>query len=150
MSIISVFLASLVELWFAIPLGLFLKLNPLLIVTFSAAGSILSVIFIIILGDGVRKRFLKWRYGERSPEHGKIYKIWKKYGIIGLGLVSPLLFGAPLGAAIGIGLGARKNRLLFWMAVGIVIWSIILTAIGFFGILSFKSFPALKINDLDV
>ncbi len=140
-SIISVFLASLVELWFAIPLGLFLKLNPLLIITISAAGSILSVMVIIILGEGVRKRFLKWRYGERSTERGKIYEIWKKYGIIGLGLLSPLLFGAPLGAAIGIGLGAAKNRLLLWMAVGIIIWSVILTSVGFFGILSFKSFP---------
>jgi len=54
-------------------------------------------------------------------------------------LLSPLVLGAPLGAAVGIGLGADRNRLLLWMAVGIVIWSIILTAAGLYGVLSFQS-----------
>jgi hypothetical protein len=139
-SIISVFIASIIELWLGIPIGLFLNINPVLIVIVAAAGSILSAFLIINLGEGLRKRFLRWRYGEKSPEDGRIFDIWNKYGIIGLGLLSPLLFGAPLGAALGIGLGAPKDRLLFWMTVGIVIWTIILTAAGYFGLISFKSF----------
>ena len=131
-SIIAVFGASIIELWLGIPLGFFLKLNPLLIVILSSAGSILSAYLVIILGEGIRKRFIKWRYGEQSIKKGRLYYIWDKYGIIGLGLLSPLLFGAPLGAALGIGLGAPRYRLLFWMSIGIVIWSIFLTALGFF------------------
>jgi hypothetical protein len=138
-SIISVFLISVIELWLGIPLGLYLNLNPILIVIISAAGSILSAFLVIILGEGVRKWFIKWRYGDKSPKHGKIYDIWEKYGVVGLGLLSPLLFGAPLGAALGIGLGASKNRLFLWMTVGIIIWSLILTLAGFYGILSFQS-----------
>lgn len=139
-SIIFVFLASVVELWLAIPLGLVLKLNPILIIVTAAAGSIISAFLVVTLGEGVRKWFIKWRYGSRPIEHGKIYEIWRKYGIVGLGLVSPLLFGAPLGAAIGVGLGAPKNRLLLWMSVGIVIWSIILTLVAFYGLLNLESF----------
>ncbi|MGB7969213.1 MAG: small multi-drug export protein [Methanobacterium sp.] len=138
-SIIAVFGASIIELWLGIPLGFFLKLNPLLIVILSSAGSILSAYLVIILGEGIRKRFIKWRYGEQSIKKGRLYYIWDKYGIIGLGLLSPLLFGAPLGAALGIGLGAPRYRLLFWMSIGIVIWSIFLTALGFFGLMSFQS-----------
>jgi hypothetical protein len=134
---IAVFGASIIELWLGIPLGFFLNLNPLLIAIISAAGSILSAYIVIILGAGVRKRFIKWRYGEQSIEKGRIYYIWNKYGIIGLGLLSPLLFGAPLGAALGIGLGAPRYRLLSWMSIGIVIWSIFLTAAGIFGLMSF-------------
>jgi len=136
-SMIAVFGASIIELWLGIPLGFFLNLNPLLIAIISAAGSILSAYIVIILGAGVRKRFIKWRYGEQSIEKGRIYYIWNKYGIIGLGLLSPLLFGAPLGAALGIGLGAPRYRLLSWMSIGIVIWSIFLTAAGIFGLMSF-------------
>jgi hypothetical protein len=139
-SIISVFLASVAELWLAIPLGLVLKLNPILIIVAAAAGSIVSAFLVVTLGEGVRKWFIKWRYGSRSIEHGRVYEIWRKYGIIGLGLVSPLLFGAPLGAAIGVGLGAPKNRLLLWMSVGIIIWSIILTLVAFYGLLNIESF----------
>jgi membrane protein YqaA with SNARE-associated domain len=135
----AVFIASIIELWLGIPLGLFLDLNPVLIAISAAAGSILSALLVVLLGEGIRKWFIKWRYGEKSPKQGRIYEIWNKYGIIGLGLLSPLLFGAPLGAALGIGLGAPKNRLLLWMALGIVVWSIILTAAGFFGLMSFQS-----------
>ena len=138
-NIISVFIASIVELWLGIPLGLYLGLNPILIAITAAAGSIFSAILVATLGEGVRNWFLKWRYGKKSPKTGKIYDIWKKYGIIGLGLLSPLLFGAPLGAALGIGFGARKNRLLLWMSIGIVIWSFLLTAAAFYGLMSFES-----------
>jgi hypothetical protein len=139
-SILFVFLASVVELWLSIPLGLVLKLNPLLIIVAAAAGSIVSAFLVVTLGEGVRKWFIKWRYGSKSIEHGRIYKIWNKYGIIGLGLLSPLLFGAPLGAAIGVGLGAPKNRLLIWMSIGIVVWSVVLTLVAFYGLLNLESF----------
>jgi hypothetical protein len=138
-SVIWVFVASIVELWLGIPLGLYLDLNPGIIAITAAAGSILSAVLVATLGEGLRKWFLKWRYGEKSPKTGKIYDIWKKYGIIGLGLLSPLLLGAPLGAALGIGLGAPKDKLLLWMSIGIVIWSVLLTTVGFYGLMSFES-----------
>jgi hypothetical protein len=138
-SLIAVFGASIIELWLGVPLGFFLNLNPVLIAIISAAGSILSAYLVIILGEGIRKRFIKWRYGEQLIKKGRIYDIWNKYGIIGLGLLSPLLFGAPIGAALGIGLKAPRYRLLSWMSIGIVIWSIILTTSGFFGLMSFQS-----------
>ena len=138
-SILAVFGASIIELWLGIPLGFFLSLNPLLIIITSAAGSILSAYLIIILGENIRTKFIKWRYGEQSTKKGRIYNIWNKYGIIGLGLLSPLLFGAPLGAAIGIGLNAPRYRLLLWMSIGIVTWSIFLTLLGFFGLTSYQT-----------
>jgi hypothetical protein len=138
-SVIWVFIASIVELWFGIPLGLYLGLNPVIIAITAATGSILSAVLVATLGDGLRNSFLKLRYGEKTPRKGRIYDIWKKYGIIGLGLLSPLLLGAPIGAALGIGLGAPKDRLLLWMSIGIVFWSALLTFAGFYGLMSFES-----------
>jgi membrane protein YqaA with SNARE-associated domain len=123
-----VFVMSIFELWVGIPIGLFLNLNPILVATSAAAGSILSAIIIVILGEGLRTKFLKWRYRGESLKKGRIYDIWKNYGTVGLGLLSPLLFGAPLGAALGIGLGSPRNKLLLWMIIGIIIWSIFITA----------------------
>ena len=138
-SILAVLGACILELWLGIPLGFFLNLNPMLIVIISSAGSILSAYLVIILGEGIRKWFIKWRYGDQSIKKSRIDDIWNKYGIIGLGLLSPLLFGAPLGAALGIGLGAPRYRLLSWMSIGIVIWSIFLTSAGFFGLMGIQS-----------
>jgi hypothetical protein len=139
-SIIIVFIAGVVELWLAIPLGFLLDVNPIITTIVAASGAILAAACITVLGENLRNRFLRWRYGdENGLEKSRLYKIWNKYGVIGLGLTSPLLFGAPLGAAVGITLGAEKNRLLLWMSIGIVIWSVGLSVAGIMGLLAFET-----------
>ena len=139
-ALIILFAASMVELWMAIPLGFVMEVNPLLIAIVSAAGAILSSFFVIILGDNLRNRFLKWKYeDEQALEKSRLYEIWNKYGVIGLGLLSPLLFGAPLGAAVGIALGAGRERLIIWMSIGILLWSVGLTLAGFMGLLALEN-----------
>ena len=54
-------------------------------------------------------------------------RLWDRYGVIGWGLVAPLLLGAPLAAAIGVALGAARRRLVFWLGVGAVVWTTVLT-----------------------
>lgn len=112
-----VFLSGVVELWLAVPMGIALKLNPILIVAVSASSSILAVLIVAFLGDSIRSRFIAWRYGEdKKCETSRIHDIWNKYGVAGLGLLSPLLFGAPLGTAVGITFGASKDNLILWMS----------------------------------
>ncbi len=132
---LSVFGLGIVELWAAIPLGFVLQLNPLLTGTLSAAGAIVGVLAVVLLGKQVRAS-LERRRGT-NPEkgrQGRLYRIWKRYGVIGLGLLAPLITGAPLGAVLGMALGAPSNRLLLWMSIGIVIWSAILTLAGVLGL----------------
>lgn len=137
-SILMVFFTGIVELWLAVPLGFVLELSPLSTAFFSASGSISAAFIVTFSSADLRSRFLKWRYGtDEALKKSSMYRIWNKYGIIGLGLLSPLIFGAPLGAALGIVLGARKKRLLVWMTIGIVIWSAGLTTAAFFGLIAF-------------
>lgn len=139
-SILIIFAASVVELWLGIPLGLVMDVNPVIIAIIAAAGAIVAAVCVAILGDNLRARLLKWKYGdEEALKETRLYSLWNKYGVIGLGLLSPLLFGAPLGAAVGITLGARKNVLILWMSIGIVIWSIGLTVAGSMGLLAIET-----------
>ena len=133
-----VFGAGILELWAAIPLGLAINLNPVIIGIASALGAIAAAVLVTSVGDSIREKVIKWRYGENKDlKDSKYYKIWNKYGIVGLGLISPLLFGAPIGAALGVALGSSKKPLLIWMSIGIVIWSAGLTAAGYLGLMSF-------------
>ncbi|CDG65724.1 MAG: hypothetical protein PWQ15_754 [Methanobacterium sp.] len=139
-SILIVFAASVVELWLGIPLGLVMDINPLLIIILASTGSILSAIAVTLLGENLRTRLVKWKYGDETAlEETRMYKLWNKYGIIGLGLLSPLVFGAPLGAAVGIFFGATKKGLILWMSVGIIIWSVGLTLAGSMGLLTLET-----------
>ena len=139
-SILIIFVASVAELWLGIPMGLVMDVNPIIIAIVAAAGAIVAAVCVALLGDKLRARLLKWKYGdEESLKETRLYNIWNKYGVIGLGLLSPLLFGAPLGAAVGIALGARKNVLILWMSIGIIIWSIGLTIAGSMGLLALET-----------
>lgn len=134
----TVFGTSMLELWAAIPIGFVLQLSPVETAILSAAGAIVSGAIVIYLGGSLREWLLK-RIEKKESRKGRMARIWEKYGVIGLGFLSPLLTGAPLGAAIGISLGAPTGKLMFWMAVGIVVWSVILTAAVAFGLLSFMN-----------
>lgn len=137
---ILVFGASILELWAGIGLGLAFKLNPIITGISAALGSILSAFVVSFLGENIRERIIKWRYGKNKDlKNGRMYKIWNKYGIAGLGLLSPPLFGAPLAAALGITLGAQKKPLLLWISIGIVIWTAVFTGAIHFGFIDFQS-----------
>ncbi|MDD4768072.1 MAG: small multi-drug export protein [Desulfotomaculaceae bacterium] len=132
---------GIVELWVAIPAGIALNLHPLLNGVASALGSVIGAVLVIFFGDRLRKWLLK-KKDQGKKNKGRIYKIWEKYGVIGLGLLAPLLTGAPLGAAVGITLGASPRRLIVWMSIGIVIWTVLLVTIGTLG---FTGFQLLKV-----
>ncbi len=125
--ILTVFGLSIIELWVAIPAGFTFNLHPAITATTSTTGSILSAVAITLAGEKIRNRIIRWRYKGKEPKKGFLSSIWDKYGVIGLGLLSPLLFGAPIGAAVGTALGGDKQRLLLWMSIGIIIWAVCLT-----------------------
>lgn len=133
-----IFIVAILELWLSIPLGLGFELNPILIIVVSSLGSILSAVVIAYFGESIRNWIIKRKSGKGDIKEGRVYDIWNKYGTVGLGLLSPLFFGAPIGAAIGIALGIPKKELIKWMSIGIVAWSIMLTTAGDFGIDIFK------------
>lgn len=129
-----------VELWAAIPTGIALQLHPLLTATVAAAGAMLGVLVVLVVGERARTWLLRLHEGGRKKErHGHMYRIWSRYGVVGLGLLAPLLVGAPLGTALGIALGAPASRLLLWIGVGIALWSGGLTVASALGLASIKS-----------
>ena len=132
----TVVVTSMMELWAAIPLGFALQLPPLIIGICSAIGAVASAGIVIFLGGSLRSWLIQ-RIEKKGKKQGRMARIWEKYGVIGLGLASPLLTGAPLGAAIGISLGAPTGKLMWWMSIGILIWSVILTVAVAFGLLQF-------------
>jgi hypothetical protein len=60
-------------------------------------------------------------------------RLWDRYGVIGWGLLAPLLLGAPLAAAIGVALGAARGRLVLWLGAGVVVWTTALTVAAVLG-----------------
>ena len=132
--LLSVFGLGIVEIWAAVPVGLAFGLNPVVTGILSALGGIAGISIILFAGQKLRD-WLARRHGwGQSLRPGRLQRIWARYGVVGLGLLAPLLVGAPAGTALGVILGASARQLFLWMSAGVITWSAILVALGAAGI----------------
>lgn len=128
-----------VELWAAAPAGLAMHIHPIVIFVSAAAGAVMGGMVVVLLGERVRGWIRRRRGGDgEGKKTGMAYRIWQRYGVIGWGLLAPLLTGSPLGAALGLALGAPARRLLFWIGVGSVLWSAVFTLTAVLGMRALK------------
>ncbi len=131
----TVFVLAVAELWAAVPAGLALGLSPVAVGITAAAGAVVGAVGVALLGDRARRWLLRQHAGPGGAEpHGALRRVWERFGVAGLGLLAPLLVGAPLGTVLGIVLGVPLGRLLGWMSMGIVLWSALLTGAGALGL----------------
>ncbi|MDT8393140.1 MAG: VTT domain-containing protein [Bacteroidales bacterium] len=125
-------------LWLAIPVGLAYGFSPAVIAITIILGSSASSLMVYLLGKKVR-RYVEDRRSERyiGRSKARMYLYLNRYGVIGLGLLLPGIFGPMIGMAIGISIIPATKRLLIWTLIGNVIWSIGLSAVGALGITIF-------------
>lgn len=89
-------------------------------------GALLGIAVVVVAGDSLRT-WLVDRFGHGGAhEGGRLRQLWERYGVIGWGLIAPLLLGGPLAAAIGVALGAARGRLVFWLGLGAAVWTTVL------------------------
>ena len=140
LSLLAVFGLGAIELWAAVPAGLALQLDPLVIGCTAALGAVLGILAMGFMGERARA-WLMLRRGaaDEQSRYGRTRDLWLRYGVVGLGLTAPLLVGAPLGTALGLTLGAPTGRLLFWMSLGAVLCSIVLTLAGTLGLIGVQA-----------
>ncbi len=129
LQLLSVAAIAVVELWAAVPAGIAMGLPAPLVWAATLCGASLGVVIIVLAGDRLRS-WLIVRFGHGGPRPGgRLRRLWDRYGVIGWGLLAPLLLGAPLAAAVGVALGAARGRLVLWLGLGVVVWTSVLTIV---------------------
>jgi membrane protein YqaA with SNARE-associated domain len=130
----TIFALGVAELWAAAPAGAVMGIHPLLVCVVAALGAVSGGTFVVLLGERVKTWLAKRRQGEKlAKKRGLLYRVWLKYGVVGWGIMAPLMVGSPLGAAFGLALGAPVRRLMVWLAVGSVLWSAVFSALSALG-----------------
>jgi hypothetical protein len=123
-----------VEIWGAVPVGLALGLSPPLVWVLTVLGSMAGVSAVALAGETVRAWLVRRRGASTTAGHGRLYRVWVRYGVVGWGLVSPLVFAPAMGTAIAMALGAPRRRLIAWMGAGVMVWTSILVIAGDLGL----------------
>lgn len=109
----------------AIPAGVALNLPPLVAAITAWFSYSAGVALVIVVGAPLRNWLMK-RFNistERDP-HKLIWRIWDRYGLIGLSLLAPVTVGAQIGALLGLSMGVKPRSLLIGLSLGVVVWCI--------------------------
>lgn len=135
LKILTVAALATFEIYAAIPAGFAFGLSPWIIFFASVTGGLAGVFVAAFLGDKIRAFFNKNKAPKvDKPKHPMLYRIWNKYGIIGLGFVGTMSVGAPVCIALGVALNANLPKLLTWCCIGVVTRCIVFTLIGYYGL----------------
>ncbi len=132
--LLTLFALGVAELWAAAPAGAAMGLDPFPVFLVAAAGAVSGGAVVVLLGERVKAWLEKKREREKlEKRRGLLYRVWLRHGVAGWGLLAPLLVGSPLGAALGLVLGAPPRRLLPWLAAGSVLWSAVFSLLAALG-----------------
>lgn len=126
-----------VEIAAVIPLSIVAGLNPVLVGVVAFLGNLSTVYLLIIFFE----KFREWRKrkkgeGEQSKSKRQVRAvgIWNKYGLPGLSLLGPLLIGSHIAVFIGLLFGAKKHTTLMWITISLVLWTLVITILSYYGI----------------
>jgi membrane protein YqaA with SNARE-associated domain len=119
---------AIIELWAAIPLGLHLKLHPLMLILAATSGALIGSIAAIYLGNGMR-RLVFWRKREKT-EDSRLSKWLAAKGPWAIGLLGPVLIGPVFSALLAGTIGLPRTLSLALLGLGILFWTVAVTLLG--------------------
>jgi predicted membrane channel-forming protein YqfA (hemolysin III family) len=98
-------------------------------------GMMTVVLLFTYAGEWIRVKVIERILGKRNKFSGsnrKFIGIWKKYGLIGVAALTPLLLTPIGGTILAVSSGSPKERIIFFMFVSAAIWSVLLSSIVYF------------------
>lgn len=118
------------------PVGGYLaKLNMITTILTTVSGMMTVVLAFAFFGDLIKKHVIN-RYFKRknrfSDQNRKFVRIWRKYGLLGVAALTPLLLTPIGGALLAVGFGSPRDKLIIYMFVSASVWSVTLTVLIYF------------------
>jgi len=137
---IALFLISILpflDVFYIIPVGIILEMSPVAVGIIAFLGNFIMVLVFAIFF----KQISEWRNKRRekkgktapSKRETKARHIWEKYGLPVFALLSPSLLGTDLAALTALLLGSSRIRVITWIGISLVIWSIFMTVGSVYG-----------------
>ncbi|PWJ43733.1 small multi-drug export protein [Sediminitomix flava] len=133
---LSVVTGSMFKFVFGPITGLGMELHIIETITFTIVGMMMSVLILTLAGPVVRNKIIHRLIGKKrkifSSRNRKAVKIWRSYGMFGVAFLTPLLLTPIGGTLVAVSFGERKIRIISYMFISAVVWSIIITSFFYF------------------
>lgn len=132
---IPVFFASMLKFIFGPAGGYAAGLHLATTIIATVAGMMTVVVVITYFGSWFKKNVLS-RFGKRaskfSPGNKRFVQIWKKYGLIGVALLTPIILTPIGGSLLAASSGSPKDKIIFFMLISASLWSVIFSVLVYF------------------
>ncbi len=120
------------------PLGGFAAgLSLITTIITTVAGMMTVVISLTYFGNWLREKVI-YRLIKKpkrfSPRSKRFVVIWKKYGLPGVALLTPLILTPIGGTLLAVSAGGAREKIVFYMLISAIVWAVVFSvAIYFFG-----------------
>jgi len=114
----------------ALSLGLGMTWSERLLTTL--VGGVAGVLLFCYFGAALRRQIRRWRKLPDAPAQPSAFqqRVWQRYGLWGVALLTPPLFSPPIGAAIVLAFGTPPAQAARAMAMAMLLWAVVFTALG--------------------
>lgn len=97
----------------------------------------MTVVFLFtFFGEWIKaKVFKRFRRKKVTRERAqKLENLWKRYGLVGVALLTPIILTPIGGTLLAVSSGGSKDKIIFYMFVSASFWAVVFSvAIYFFG-----------------
>ncbi|MBC6401540.1 MAG: hypothetical protein GDA37_11135 [Ekhidna sp.] len=99
------------------------------IILLTAFGMMTTIYSFTFFGYDIRRFASRFRRNSKvfTGRNRKFVSIWRRYGLIGVCLLTPLLLSPPVGGLLTSLLETNKQKLIKWMWISALGWSVILS-----------------------
>lgn len=125
---VPIFFLTMVKFIFGPTLGYLARLNIFTTILVTIGGTMASVVLFTFFGTWLRekimKRFERKNQKRFTPNKRKIVTLWKKYGLAGVAILTPLLLTPIGGTVVAVSFGSPKQKILLYMLVSATVFAI--------------------------
>lgn len=111
-------------------------LNLITTILTTVAGMMTVVVLFTFFGEWLRASVLsRFRFKRKKTSHArarKLQRLWARYGIVGVALLTPLILTPIGGTLLAVSAGSPKEKIIFYMFVSASIWSVVFSMIIYF------------------
>jgi predicted DNA repair protein MutK len=143
---VPIFFLTMLKVIFGPTLGYAARLNIITTILVTFSGMMASVLLFTFFGTWLREKILH-RFENKNqkrftPKKRKLVTLWKKYGLVGVAVLTPLLLTPIGGTIVAVSFGSPKQKIILYMLVSAAIFAVGMT----FAIYEFGNFvmPWLK------
>lgn len=129
---LTVYFSSMVKFIGGPVLGYATGLSFLETIIFNVLGMMTTVFIVSFVGRKIKLALFKKRKRKLfTTRNRRLVSVWRKWGLIGIAFLTPLIFSPIVGASVAASFGEKTGKIAFYMLLSALFWSVTYTVFFF-------------------